>query len=357
MRGAACAGTVSQSLWVGQVGFITTRLFAKNSALAPAVAHAKESAMNFRTKLHRIAGILGFLVLLTGMLLHLTVRDGPAFTATVFYAMPLPLIMLGWLIATAWHFRQRALVVVCLALALVTGLWWKTVSYKNESTPHATTTQPVDAPLKVLYWNMAYHRLPSEDLDRLIATHLPDIVGLGEVGLKSGDPNPLVRNLPAGYTAIRPEHGMAFIVRGATQVKRVKKLKGRSKFVEVDATVDGRVWHLVLVDGDADPLLSREELLETVLKTSVLPGTLVMGDFNTPLESIWFDHWRAAGLHHASEGTRRGFRETWPRPFPFLTIDHLWCTQDLRPQYMERVQLSSSDHLAIVASLEKAGTR
>jgi endonuclease/exonuclease/phosphatase (EEP) superfamily protein YafD len=337
------------------VGFITTCLFADNSALAPAVAHAKESAMNFRTKLHRIAGILGCLLLLTGMLLHLTVRDGSAGIATLFYAMPLPLIMLGWLIAAAWHFRRRMLMVVCIALALVTGIWWRAVSYKNEKAPLTTATQPAGAPLKVLYWNMAYHRLPSEDLDRLIATHRPDIVGLGEVGLRSGDPNPLLRNLPAGYTTVRPEHGMAFIVRGAIQVKRVKKLKGRSKFVEVDATVDGRVWHLVLVDGDADPLLSREELLETVLKTGTVPGTLVMGDFNTPLESVWFHRWSAAGMHHASEGARQGFRETWPRQFPFLTIDHLWCTQDLRPQFMERVALSSSDHLAIVASLEKAG--
>jgi endonuclease/exonuclease/phosphatase (EEP) superfamily protein YafD len=313
--------------------------------------------MNWRTRLHRIAGILGCLLLATGMLLHLTVRDEHKVLAVFFYAMPLPLIMLGWLIAAAWHFRQRVLLVLCLALALVTGFWCQAVSYKNEKAPLTTSSPPPSARLKVLYWNMAYHRLPSGDLDRLIATHLPDIVGLGEVGLKSGDPNPLVRNLPAGYTAIRPEHGMAFIVRGAAQVKRVKKLKGRSKFVELDATVDGRVWHLVLVDGDADPLLSREELLETVLKTSTLPGTLVMGDFNTPLESVWFDRWRAAGMHHASKGARQGFRETWPRPWPFLTIDHLWCTQDLRPQFMERVQLPSSDHLAVIASFEKAGTR
>ncbi|QIF04836.1 endonuclease/exonuclease/phosphatase family protein [Roseimicrobium sp. ORNL1] len=308
--------------------------------------------MNFRTKLHRTAGMLGCLLLLTGMLLHLTVRDEHTRIATLFYAMPLPLIMLGWLIAAAWHFRRRMLMVLCLALALVTGFWWQSVSYKNEKAPITTATQPAGARLKVLYWNMAYHRLPSEDLDQLIAKHLPDIVGLGEVGLRSGDPNPLVRNLPPGYTAVRPEHGMAFIVRGAIQVKRVKKLKGRSKFVEVDATVDGRVWHLVLVDGDADPLLSREELLETVLKTSTLPGTLVMGDFNTPLESVWFDRWRAAGLHHASEGARQGFRETWPRHWPFLTIDHVWCTPETQPLHFERVSLPSSDHLAIVTSLK-----
>jgi endonuclease/exonuclease/phosphatase family metal-dependent hydrolase len=112
----------------------------------------------------------------------------------------------------------------------------------------------------------------------------------------------------------------------------------------------------VLVDGDADPLLSRWELLDEVLIAAIAaPNTLVMGDFNTPLECIWFDRWRAAGLYHASEGARSGFRETWPRHWPFLTIDHLWCTRETKPERFERARLPSSDHLAIVATLGKAG--
>jgi endonuclease/exonuclease/phosphatase (EEP) superfamily protein YafD len=310
--------------------------------------HAKESAMSWRTRLHRIAGILGGLLLVTGMLLHLTVRDAIPQLAPLFYAMPLPLIMLGWLVAAAWHLRQRAIHRACFALAFVTACWWHAASYRKESPPSAAS----GAGLKVLYWNMAHHRLPSADLERLIARHQPDVIGLGEVGLRSGDPNPLLRHLPAGYTAIRPEHGMGVIVRGAVQVKRVKKLKGRSKFVELEATVGGKVWHLVLVDGDADPLLSRWELLDEVLIAAIAaPNTVVMGDFNTPLECIWFDRWRASGLHHASEGARTGFRETWPRPWPVLTIDHLWCTREAKPERFERVTLPNSDHLAIVTVL------
>ncbi|HSI63847.1 MAG TPA: endonuclease/exonuclease/phosphatase family protein [Candidatus Saccharimonadia bacterium] len=300
-------------------------------------------------RLHRIAGMLGCLLLATGMLLHLTVRDGARVSATIFYAMPLPLIMLGWLIAAAWHVRHRLVMVACLALALITACWWQAVSYKKA--PHATALQP--AGLKVLYWNMAHQRLPSVDLEKLIATYQPDIVGLGEVGHRSGDANPMVRNLPPGYIAIRPEHGMGFLVRGSAQVKQVTKLKGRSKFVELDVTVDRHDWHILLVDGDADPLRQREELLKKVLALVKAPNTLVMGDFNTPIESCWFDEWRNAKLHHASEGSRSGFRETWPRPWPVLTIDHIWCTPDMLPQSMERVSLPSSDHLAVFTVLGK----
>jgi endonuclease/exonuclease/phosphatase (EEP) superfamily protein YafD len=305
------------------------------------------------SRLHRIAGVLGCLLLATGMLLHLTVRDSSRLTATFFYAMPLPLIMLGWLIAAAWHVRRKTVLVGCLLMVIVTACWWQVTSYRKQTHRPPPTAQP--AGLKVLYWNMAHQRLPSVDLEKLIATHQPDIVGLGEVGHRSGDANPIVRNLPPGYIAIRPEHGMGFMVRGSAQVKQAKKLKGRSKFVELDATVDGQVWHILLVDGDADPLRKREELLTKVLDLVKKPNTLVMGDFNTPIESRWFDPWRDAKLHHASEGAREGFRETWPRPWPVLTIDHIWSSPDTLPQSMERVQIPSSDHLAIMARLEKAG--
>lgn len=306
--------------------------------------------MNFRTWLHRIAGILGCLLLVAGMLLHLTVRDEHKWIATLYYAMPLPLLMLGWFIAAVWYMRQKAMLVGCVLMALLTACWWQAVSYSAESRAYSTSIPRVG--LKVLYWNMAHQRLPSADLERLITTHRPDIVGLGEVGLRSGDANPLARNLPPGYIALKPEHGMGLVVRGSAQVQQIARIKKtRSKFLQVDATVDGKVWHLILVDGDADPFLKRAELLNKVLAQAQSPNTLVMGDFNTPLESKWFDPWRAAGLHHATEGARTGFRETWPRHWPVLTIDHFWCTPETQPEHFERVSLPSSDHLAISAIL------
>lgn len=310
--------------------------------------------MNWRAGLHRIGGGLGCLLLVTGMVLHLTVRDTHKVAGVFFYAMPLPLIMLGWVIAAVWHFRRKTLWIGCLFMAVVTACWWQTVSYRKPSlaAAAAVSRQPATH-LKVMYWNMAHQRLPSVDLDQLIATHQPDIVGLGEVGLRSGDPNPLVRNLPPGYIALKPEHGMGLVIRGSAGPQQITKIKKtRSKFLQVDVTVDGKVWHLLLVDGDADPFLKREELLKKVLALAHAPNTLVMGDFNTPIESVWFDRWRTAGLHHATEGARIGFRETWPRHWPVLTIDHLWSTPETRPVFFERVCLPSSDHLAIVASLK-----
>ena len=301
-----------------------------------------------RKRLHRIAGMVGSLVLAVGMVVHLSCRDFLPGLSVIFYALPLPLIAVGWLGLALWHVRQRLLMSPCLTLAFVTALWWQATSYQPPG--HASSSR---AGLKVLYWNMAHHRLPSADLQCLVDQHRPDIVGLGEVGLRFGDPNPLISKVPPGYTALKPEYGMGLLVRGTANVGNLTKLKRRSKFIELDVTVDGRTWHVILVDGEADPLRSREPLLTQVLQAASGKGkdTLVMGDFNTPVESGWFDSWRTAGLHHATEGARSGFRETWPNPWPVLTIDHIWSSPDAPPLRMQRLKLNSSDHLAVLAEV------
>ncbi len=308
-----------------------------------------------RRSLHVILGALGVLLLAGGMLLHLTVRDGVRLLAPVYYGMPLPLLMVGWLGLAAWFLRRPRVLVGCLAMAVIAGAWWQAVSYGGGAgTPGPAAGTGPARRLKVMSWNMAHQRLPSAELEAVVRAHLPDIVGLGEVGLRHGDPNPLMQSPPPGYTLLRPEHGMAVVVRGSVQDRGVTRLAGKSKFVEMEATVDGRIWHVILVDGDAAPLKPRQELLDRVRAVATARGrnTLVLGDFNTPVESVWFDSWRDAGLHHASEGHRAGFRETWPRPWPVLSIDHIWSSPELPPAQTTRLFMQSSDHLAVLTALE-----
>lgn len=295
--------------------------------------------------LHRLSTFLGMGALLLAMLLHLTLRDQHRLLSVVFYAFPLPLIFLGWLCLAGWNWSHRWLLGVCLVLAVGTAAWWHAVSYRP-----ARADLGELAALKVLYWNMAHQKLPSADLKILLEREKPDIVGLGEVGLRHGDSNPLLATLPPGYVALKPEYGMGLLVRGTVKVLNVKFLEGRSKYVEADATVDGRTWRLVLVDGDGYALRSRQTFLAQV-PTAGSPA-IILGDFNTPIESRWFDPWRDAGLRHASEGTRQGFRETWPRGWPVMTIDHIWTSRGVRPLRFRMISLPSSDHRALVADLK-----
>jgi endonuclease/exonuclease/phosphatase (EEP) superfamily protein YafD len=304
--------------------------------------------MKLRSFAHFAAGVLGIVILVVGMTFQLTVRDGGPPWQVLFYALPLPVILVGWLLLALWHLKRRFVMGCCLGAALSTALWWQHASWRPYR--EAPAVQPRE--IKIFYWNMGHQPLPSVELENVISQHLPDIVGLGEVGLRSGDPNPLARNLPPGYIALKPEHGMGFLVRqGTAKVNGLTKVSRRSKFLSLDVSVHGRMHRILLVDGDATPALPRQDLLYRTLAAGSQPGCIIMGDFNTPLESMWFDFWRAAGLRHGGEASHSGFRETWPSPWPVLTIDHIWCAKDLRPVHLERIRLKSSDHVGLMVRL------
>ena len=294
----------------------------------------------------RIIRLLATPLLAFGTLLHLTIADAWAPAAVLFYALPLPVLAGCWLaLAVLWGWKRKVSL-LCLALALGSGTWWFAVSYREA--PLRPRQSPV---LKVFYWNMAHRPLPSTELELLLQEHQPDIAGFVEVGRRHGDPNPLTAKLPAGCTAFKLDHGMAVVVRGTLNSVRQEMLPSSSKFAAVDVTVDGVTWHLFIVDGVSRPTTSREDVLQRVLSESTgMSRVVIVGDFNTPVESAHFASWERT-LHHAFNETGSGFRETWPRWVPVLTIDHVWSSADVPPLKAQRLWSQGSDHAALAVDL------
>lgn len=285
-------------------------------------------------------------LLTLGVLLHLVVADSWAALRVLFYALPLPVLSAGWLLtASLWGLKRRA-GRLCVVAAIGCGLWWYSASWCHPETGQSGVTA-----LKVLSWNMAHERLPSGDLQTLVAEFGPDIVGLVEVGSRHGDPSALLSSLPPGYASQKLDHGMAVLVRGSVRVVHQTLLPSNSKFAALEAVVDGATWRVFIVDGASRPTTSREDVMKRVLaEARGNPRTVVMGDFNTPLESALFTPWRV-GLRHAFNEAGSGFRETWPRPVPVLTIDHVWSSADSPPLHAEKRWLRSSDHAALLVRL------
>ncbi|WP_081887675.1 endonuclease/exonuclease/phosphatase family protein [Verrucomicrobium sp. BvORR034] len=289
-------------------------------------------------------------VLLLGVVLHLTVRDRYPVLATVFYGLPLPILTLGWLGAALAGKQGLISRAVKLSLGVACGLWWHGSSYQNHV---SLDPLPGQRELKVLYWNLAHRRLPHDGVARLLAVHRPDIAGFVETGRISGDPNPLVTDLPDGYQMLKTAHGTAVLVRGSARVLGAHVLPSRSKYLELELTVDGQSWRLFIVDGVSSPIRSRQDVLEQVLaQARDKPRTLIVGDFNTPRESVWLTPWREA-FHHAFDEAGHGWSETWPRqsPLPLLSIDHIWSSKDLLPLTAQKLWSPESDHAALLTTL------
>jgi endonuclease/exonuclease/phosphatase family metal-dependent hydrolase len=298
----------------------------------------------------RLLRLLATLVLAFGLVLHLTVADRSGVLRAVFYALPWPVLAVGWLVMSLfWNWRHTA-GALCLVLGLGCGAWWFALSCRLPPASPQSRSTPT---LKVLSWNMAHERLPSPDLRKFLETFKPDVAGLVEVGSRHSDPGPLVKALPAGYTAQKLDYAMAVVVRGTVRVLHEVEMGNVSKFASLELTIDGAIWKLFIVDGTSHPLVTREDVLTRILaEAQPHPRTFIVGDFNTPIESALFDPWRAS-FQHAFNNSGRGFRETWPRQLPVLTIDHVWTSRDLNLLRTEKRWLKSSDHAALLVELKR----
>ena len=120
------------------------------------------------------------------------------------------------------------------------------------------------------------------------------------------------------------------------------------------ALPDHGEFTVVVADIRSQPWISREQAMAGILRAAGDdPRAIILGDFNTPPESVWFREWRTRGFTLANDGPRRGFRETWAHGLPLLTLDHVWLAPGWRPLRCDRLRLGS-DHLAVKVVLSPA---
>ncbi len=55
---------------------------------------------------------------------------------------------------------------------------------------------------------------------------------------------------------------------------------------------------------------------------------MLLGDFNTPVDSVWLSAIRAR-FDNAFEVAGNGILATWPLPLPVLALDQVWVSDQL----------------------------
>lgn len=308
----------------------------------------------FLIRPHTIVNLIScglILLLISSLFLQASgIRDRIPLIAAVYYGLPLPVIAsCCGLVALLQRRRVPVLIISLITGVACLGLWY-TRSYQNPLPP--TSNQQNTHKLKVLFWNMAHHPLPSETLEKWLEDYQPDIVALVETGSRHSDPNPLVVKLPSGYSQTNLKSGIGWISRGQINIKNQLALPNKSKGVELEVYHDNTQYTVIIADIYAGPLTSRKPALEKLyeMATQTRKGpVMIAGDFNTPIESAFFDGWHHQ-LHHAFNTSGKGLRETWPRWLPVLTIDHVWSSKELPPNHVEKLWHADSDHAALLVT-------
>ena len=92
-------------------------------------------------------------------------------------------------------------------------------------------------------------------------------------------------------------------------------------------------------------------MLKEAIRDTNTSHVIVMGDFNTPLESRYFDGLQALGLRNAFTSAGRGWAETWGLGLPIVAIDQIWLGNGLAASFAAHGEWKGSDHRPVFARL------
>ncbi len=308
-----------------------------------------------RRSLYALAWIVSGVAIAIG-LLHFTVADLTPLSAWIFYFAPLPLVA-ALLAAAATLFAMAlegrfGLVAVLGAFALY-GYW--VVSHTYEQPCDTTATDVV----RVVSRNVNHLRRGADTVTAELAATGADVIGLVEASHPSEKQLAYWRERFPEHSVLLPGSGLVLLVRGNIASSSMRELNGISRSLAAEIEVHGRAVRLVLVDLDASPRFDKRTLISRTFDAAEagpkMP-TIVMGDFNTPIESRWFREVRRH-YEHAFERAGSGFLATWPASRPLLAIDHIWTSAGLSAVCARLERTSSSDHLLFRAELRFAPTQ
>jgi vancomycin resistance protein VanJ len=281
-----------------------------------------------------------------GLAVRLTVRDDVDALAMIFYATPwVVLALCGGIAAWYWRSWRKCALVSALAAVACVGAWvWTGWRFGPKD------GAPAD--FRVAYWNCARPGWRLRGVLPMAASWRADLLCFGE----SRPTGPLSPKWAEAF----PEHRVQALPRETLLIgpqdaalKSSGSLNGAGEFQLVSTTLGGREVFVLIVDFDALPDRTRRpafERLYQVVDGYATKPLIVLGDFNTPTDSVHFQRLRAR-MSDAFETSGRGLAATWPMPAPVLALDHILVNKHLRVVRCEHRTSIYSDHRAVVADL------
>ena len=294
-----------------------------------------------------LGNLLGGIYFIT-LIIHWFIKDRIDDLAVVFYMTPLPVLaVLGFLVAGIHQLnRQNRLAKVTLAFASMCLVAWPVQSLSVSSATHAA------GQVRLFFSNTANYKDTNQKVE-FIRQDDADIIGLVESGIKERH--------QSQWQAAFPDHQVAFLrkqmlvmTKGEIISQESGTLNRRGYYHLLKIALRGEQFTLLLVDVDADPMRSRAvvfEPLQKLIRAHAQEKLIVMGDFNTPLQSTYFEPFREH-LYQAFETSGSGLAETWPQPVPLLTIDHIWVSRKFEVDHCDLIWSPFSDHRAVAARID-----
>jgi endonuclease/exonuclease/phosphatase (EEP) superfamily protein YafD len=285
------------------------------------------------------------------LVVRLTVQDRFLPTGVLFYATPWPVLAAAAALGAVWMALRKRTVGVVVFGAIVVGLAgaWFLRSHRFGQAEEA----PPDT-VRVLFWNTARLWAGPGPVLSHIAEHDADVVLLVEAPVEDkGCGRKFAEQFP-DYDVRPLNDGMLVMSRLPILALEYREPTNNAdlQVVEVLVSGGGRL-HLAVVDLHSNPFYNRgESIRETFAAVEELApeACVVVGDFNTPLDSAHFKpvrkRWRHAFLEAGS-----GWSETWPGALPVLSLDHVWLNGQARAVSCRHATSWCSDHQSVLTEV------
>lgn len=291
-------------------------------------------------------------VAIANVMLHATIADRTPLSAWVFYFVPLPVSALALLVAALLFvgaMRPRSALAAGVAAFSLYGFWASAHTFDQP----CESTDAND--LRVVSWNVNHLRRGMDAVAAQLETTGAHVIGLVEASHPSPKHLEFWRARFPGHTVLLPGGGLVLIVRGDVVSTQMRELIGISRLLVADVEIDGAPLRVALADLDASPRFDKKALLQSTFDAAghgeTLP-TIVMGDFNTPIDSLWFRAVRGT-YAHAFEKAGSGLLATWPSERPLLAIDHIWASRGLTATCARLEATPLSDHSIVRADFRR----
>ncbi len=269
------------------------------------------------------------------LLIHFVLKDNYYWASLLFYALPLPIVILFNLIILPFCksvFKKY----VKLALGFLIIAWCLQSLALNLGAKH-------NADIDIVYWNAGHTQGFDDAFNQNQNT--PDVMVLVEYD--TTDYKSIRRKYPELHFYLSKE-GI-----GICSKKQIKNVQEQTS-PRNSTVLKFETYNLQFFALDVTPNVFnfRKSEFEFINKhITEKHKTIILGDFNTPLESVYLKTYKH-NYQHAFSESGFGLKETWFWNIPILSLDHIWVSEDLQLIKTQKIHGFKSDHAMIKTQIK-----
>lgn len=283
---------------------------------------------------------INIIVIIALLLIHFVLKENTYFFSLLYYTFPLPLIIIVVIIFS--FFQIKKIRTYNLILVLLLLVIWFGRSFKINASEVVK-----ESDIEVMFWNASHKREFKHVFDKV--EKLPDIIVLVEYHAEELAETKL--KYPDYYFYWHDESEIGIFSKEDIEIKDI--FISEDETVVINFITNGINFYAIDVASSMN-IYRKHQLRFVTESIKTKQNTILLGDFNTPLESKFLDDIKT-NFDHGLNEKGNGFRETWFWNIPLLSLDHIWVSKDLEIINAEKIGTFKSDHSMIKTSVRKKG--